>query len=471
MKQLLIGICFIANGAIGQLLHPANSSAFLQNEVAKIYITMNPQDFITMVGDSTGSTYEFPAEFIYISSAFNDTLDTVGIRLRGNTSLASAKKSFKIDFNAYNSGFKWLDLKSINLNGEHNDVSIMRSRTCQEMLRLAGLPAARTSYIELYINGEYKGIYLNVEHIDDQFIEARFTNDDTGNLYKAKWGADMTFQGLSGTPYHSLYELKTNEALDDFSGLVHFMDVLNNSPNNEFPCAIQEVLDVELFLNSLALQILVGQWDGYTFNKNNYYLYQRPSDNKFVFIEYDLDNTFGVDWMGIDWQYRNIYTWSPSNAPRPLYTRMMQVPYFKDRFSYYIQQHLNSFFSLNFMNPIWQSTQDLIAPSALLDDYKGLDYGFSDQDFLNAITQAWGGHVTTSLQDYISQRAVYAQNQLQFNGSNNPCQLGIINEELVPLQWVKQYDILGRPLNFLPMNELIIEVSLDGKTRKRVIAP
>ena len=64
-----------------------------------------------------------------------------------------------------------------------------------------------------------------------------------------------------------------------------------------------------------------------------------------------------------------------------------------------------------------------------------------------------------------------AQNQLQFNGSNNPCQLGIINEELVPLQWVKQYDILGRPLNFLPMNELIIEVSLDGKTRKRVIAP
>ena len=188
MKQLLIGICFIANGVIGQLLHPANSSAFLQNEVAKIYITMNPQDFITMVGDSTGSTYEFPAEFIYISSAFNDTLDTVGIRLRGNTSLASAKKSFKIDFNAYNSGFKWLDLKSINLNGEHNDVSIMRSRTCQEMLRLAGLPAARTSYIELYINGEYKGIYLNVEHIDDQFIEARFTNDDTGNLYKAKIG-------------------------------------------------------------------------------------------------------------------------------------------------------------------------------------------------------------------------------------------------------------------------------------------
>ena len=22
---------------------------------------------------------------------------------------------------------------------------------------------------------------------------------------------------------------------------------------------------------------------------------------KFVFIEYDMDNTFGIDWFGIDW--------------------------------------------------------------------------------------------------------------------------------------------------------------------------
>lgn len=471
MKQLLIGFCFIANGAIGQLLHPANSNAFLQNEVAKIYITMNPQDFITMVGDSTGSTYEFPAEFIYISSAFNDTIDTVGIRLRGNTSLASAKKSFKIDFNVYQPGFKWYDLKSLNLNGEHNDVSIMRSRTCQEMLRWSGLPAARTSYIELFINGEYKGIYLNVEHIDDQFIEARFTNDDTGNLYKAKWGADMTFQGLSGTPYHSLYELKTNEALDDFSGLVHFMDVLNNSPNIEFPCAIQEVIDVELLLNSLAFQILVGQWDGYTFNKNNYYLYQRPSDGKFVFLEYDLDNTFGVDWTGIDWQYRNIYTWSPSNAPRPLYTRMMQVPYFKDRFSYYIQQHLNTYFSAAYMLPIWQNTQDLISTSALADTYKGLDYGFTDQNFLDAISDAWGGHVTTSLETYITQRSAFASNQLVYSGLTNPCTMSLTEQYQDPIQWVYSVDLMGRVLDEIPTNQLFIEISSNGQTRKRIVIP
>lgn len=471
MKQLLIGICFIANGAIGQLLHPANSNAFLQNEVAKIYITMNPQDFNTMVGDSLGASFEFPATFIYTSSVVTDTIDTVGIRLRGNTSLQSAKKSFKIDFNVYQPGFKWYDLKSLNLNGEHNDVSIMRSRTCQEMLRWSGLPAARTSYVELYINGEYKGLYINVEHLDDQYIEARFTNDDTGNLYKAKWGADMVYQGLGQAPYQALYELKTNEALNDFSGLVHFIDVLNNSSNAEFPCAIQEVIDVELLLNSLAFQILVGQWDGYTFNKNNYYLYQRPSDGKFIFLEYDLDNTFGVDWMGIDWQFRNIYTWSPSNTPRPLYTRMMQVPYFKDRFSYYIQQHINTNFTPGYMLPIWEATQALISPSALADTYKGLDYGFTDQNFLDAITSAWGGHVSTSLETYITQRSTFASSQLIYNGLTNPCSVSLTEPHEEPLQWITRLDLLGRVLDEIPTNKMFIEISATGQTRKRIVIP
>ena len=162
--RILFSVLFLAFsfGSFSQLVHPANSAAFKQGEVAKIYITMSPQHFNTMVGDSSGSSYEFPASFIYISSTLSDTLTSIGIRLRGNTSLQSAKKSFKLDFNSYVPGQKWKDLKSMNLNGEHNDVSIMRARTCHEMLRWATCPVARSSYIELYINGTYKGLYLNV---------------------------------------------------------------------------------------------------------------------------------------------------------------------------------------------------------------------------------------------------------------------------------------------------------------------
>ena len=111
MRKFISVVCLYPLLSIAQLLHPSNSNAFLKNEVAKIYITMNPQDFNTMVGDSLGSSHEFLAQFIYESSVVIDTVSPVGIRLRGNTSLQSAKKSFKIDFNEYQPGFKWYDLK------------------------------------------------------------------------------------------------------------------------------------------------------------------------------------------------------------------------------------------------------------------------------------------------------------------------------------------------------------------------
>ena len=97
----------------------------------------------------------------------------MGFRLRGNTSRNAEKKSFKVAFNAFVQGQKWNGLEKMNLNGEHNDVSIMRSRLSNQILASAGLPCSRTSYVKTYINEEYKGLYINVEHIDDEFLSAK----------------------------------------------------------------------------------------------------------------------------------------------------------------------------------------------------------------------------------------------------------------------------------------------------------
>ena len=58
-------------------------------------------------------------------------------------------------------------------------------------LNTNNLICSRSSFIKFYINGQYKGIYLNVEHTDDEFLQKRFIGDDGGNLYKCTWGADL----------------------------------------------------------------------------------------------------------------------------------------------------------------------------------------------------------------------------------------------------------------------------------------
>lgn len=467
MKTFFFLVSFLyVSLAAAQLTHPANNNAFIQTEVASVYVSMSPTDAQTMVTDSMYSDYPFVASVIYQSSTVHDTLLNVGIHVRGNTSVASAKKSFQLSFNTYVTGRKFYGLEKMNLNGEHNDVSILRTRTSDEILRQAGLPCSRTSYVKLYINNEYKGLYINVEHIDDEFLQKRFINDETGNLFKCFYGSDLTYHGTNVSAYSNTYDLKTNEALNDYSGLIHFINVLNNSTPSNFPCAIQEVFDVDLYLRTLAVEILIGQWDGYAYNKNNYYLYQRPSDGKFVFLEYDLDNTFGIDWFNINWSSRNIYSWANSN--RPLYTKLLAVPYFKDRFNYHMKDLLTTVFVPSNLLSTLQATQNIIADAALADDYKGYDYGFTDQDFLDAIDQAWGAHVTQSLSTYIQTRYTTANSQvLTYQNIQNPCTSGLLELESI---WtgkaVKASDMLGRNIQLNAKNCLKVITYEDGSTKQ-----
>lgn len=451
-----------------QIPQPNFNNAFLQDEVAKIYIDIAPDSLALLLGDSLYSGHEFMATVSYQSTVLNLTMDSIGFRARGNTSLASQKKSFKIDFNRFLPGQKFEGLEEINLNGEHNDVSILRAFLAQHLMRSAGLPSSRTSYVELYVNNEYKGLYLNSEHLDDEFLDLRFPGQANGNLWKCAYGADLTWWGANPNNYQQVYELKTNKDSADYSALVHLIDVLNNTPANQFVCAIQEVLDVDLFLRNIALEILMGQWDGYAYNKNNYYLYQREGDGKFVYLSFDLDNTFGIDWFNINWAQRNIYAWSPSNQARPLYTKLLAVPYFKDRFTFHLNDLLFNVWQESELQLLLQSKQQLISSAALSDDYKGLDYGFTDQDFLNALQSAWGAHVTTGIIPYLQNRKTSAQVQLQpYLNLQNPCTVSLnefIEGASAPLFAT---DILGRAIDPATKNCLKI-VYFENGTQKRI---
>lgn len=461
---VLIALC-VSNTGKSQV-HPSNNNAFLQNEVASVYIEIDPVYLGFMLHpDSLQANHEYSAKFKYVSSALVDSVDNIGFRLRGNTSRFAAKKSFKISMNTYVQGRKWLGLEKINLNGEHNDPSILRSYLSGSLLRNQNVIASRNSYVRLYINNEYKGLYYNAEHIDENFLDLRFPGDDNGNLYKANWGADMTYLGTGQTAYVPYYELKTNTDLNDYSGLITFLNTINTCSDADFPCVIQQVLDVDLYLRTLVIEVLAGHWDGHAYNKNNFYLYQRPSDGRFVFIEYDMDNTFGIDWMGINWATRNIYQWSQSNQPRPLYTRLMNVPYFKDLYSFYMDQAIASFYNTQNLNTLLSDKQALIETAALEDTYKVLDYGFTDQVFLDAITQAAGGHVTSSMYSFIVNRSATANNQTSFQGLQNPCPLAIEEIQLPSFVPVKAYNLMGQEVTLSTKGQLLILQDSNGQTR------
>ena len=400
-----------------QLLQVENNAAFLQDEVAEVHITLDADSLAEMLlEENLYLDHEYPATFVYRSEGISDTIPNIGFRLRGNTSRQAGKKSFKVSFNTFDNNQSYRGLEKMNLNGEHNDVSMLRSKICWEMLREADLPASRTSHVALYINEEFRGVYLNVEHIDEEYIEKRFGNN-SGNLYKCTYGSNLEFLGNNPDAYKlspwgsRIYELKTNTAADDYSDLAEFIGVLNDNNNEDFQCEIEAVLNVNHYLKNLVYEILFGHWDGYSINQNNYYLYKNPADQRFYFLSFDLDNTLGVDFFNQPWETWNIYQWEFDE--RPLYQNIMSIPEYRERFTAYMEEALINVYQESELISRLEEMQELILPFALEDEYKSLDYGFDNVDFENSITEAWGGHIPIGIADFIEARASSAMNQLQ----------------------------------------------------------
>ena len=408
-----------------QEIIPNKGHVFEDSQIPRVDIFL-PSDSLAEIL-ATGnelSDYEYHATFLFNNGSEIDTLQDVGFRLRGNTSRFSPKKSFKISFNTYAPGRKYKGLEKLNLNGEHNDPSIARSKICWDLLRDLEIPGSRSNHVRLYINEEYRGLYLNVEHVDEEFVQERFGNV-VGNLYKCLWPATLEFISNNPNDYkfesggRRAYDLKTNQSQDNYADLAEFINVLNNTPDNQLECALEEVFNVNGYLKAAAFDILMANWDGPIFNKNNFYLYHNPRTDLFEYIPFDLDNTIGIDWFGVDWASRNIYDWAPQGEPRPLYQRLMAIPVFRERFTYYVQKIANEHMIPSQLFTRIEAIRDQIVDWVEIDPFYPLSYGFSSSDFNNSYTSSINyNHTPYGIIPYLTSRKQSALAQWETTNSS-----------------------------------------------------
>ncbi|MBC8320285.1 MAG: CotH kinase family protein [Bacteroidetes bacterium] len=422
MKKIttLFVLLIVVTTLKSQTIFPDNGPLYNDEIVPRIDITVNPDTLAWLYQyENLLSNIEFTARFIFNDGEIIDTIEPVGFRLRGNTSRYSNKKSFKVSFNTFTSGGKYYGVEKLNLNGEHNDPSVIRSKVCWDILRKMEIPAPRANHVRVYINGNYYGLYISVEHIDEEFVKTRFTYND-GNLYKCLYPADLNYLGEDPDLYkfesgdRRAYELKINEEADDYSGLAHFIDVLNNTPAENLKCDLDEVFNTYDYLKVIASDVLFGNWDGYIYNQNNYYVYHNSTTNKFEYIPYDLDNTLGIDWLDRDWGTRNMYDWQQhGDHYRPLYERVMNNQELRDQYTYYMNQLITETLDIDSLITAIGQRRDMIAPYLTIDPYYPLDYGYDMNDFYDSYTIALGGHVDYGLFPFLQTRVNAIIDQLE----------------------------------------------------------
>ena len=393
-----------------QSINPGENEIYRESEVATIMITMNPADKTFMLDEANihSNTYQ-TAQFRFINSLMDTTLTfNVGIRLRGNTSRGHPKKSFKIKFKEFG-GEKFFDLKKFNLKAENNDPTFLRELLALQAFRKINAPAARAHHAEVYINDEYMGLYVNVEQIDDEFVQSRFDYDG-GNLYKCYWSA--TLASDNDVYDNNLFELETNKELNDRSALANFIDVLNDTPYAEFEEAIESVFNVNGYLKVLAAEALTGHWDGYSYNQNNFYLYENDNTGLIEFIPYDVDNTFGMDWVNRDWATRDVLDWPKHGVPRPLTTKILSHDRYMNLYKAKLDAMLKGDFSETYFYPVLDSYKSLLHNSVSRDTYYPLTFGFTLSDFENGFSEKVADHAPYGLKPYVYARTTAARDQI-----------------------------------------------------------
>lgn len=385
----------------------------------------------------------FPARFQYGSTV----LPRIGVRFKGNSSFRrnGLKKPFKLDFNEYDDNATFLGLKKLNLHNGDLQPDFMHEKL---FLEYAGkyVAAMRSTYVRLYVNNSYYGLYLAVEQPDKTMMQSRFGDEEDGNLYEAgeSVSATMAYLGPNPSSYTSRYELKNNESANDYSGLINLLDILNNTPSAQLPAALEAVMDVEDILKGMALNALFTNVESYLGTASEYFLYQRTKDNRFVHFHWDTNETFGSTGDGTP-RIANPFTYEPftlvtAAGTRPLLEKLWAVPSYRRLYLQILSKFLREGFDANAFIARSQTLANLIRADYAADPIKPYTMAQFETALTNQVTV--NGFTTYGITQFVRERAAYLKPYL-----NNLAQVSDVRINEVGNGWVELHNLGPGPVS------------------------
>ncbi|MBN2340321.1 MAG: CotH kinase family protein [Deltaproteobacteria bacterium] len=296
---------------------------FNPGQVLDYHIVINENDWNALLQDPGPEFTYYPAEF----SCGDETPITVGVRKK--RSGGSNKVGLKIDMNQQVDDQEYHTLKKLSFEngvseGETEDnadiETLLSEYLAWRLMSRACVMSCRASFVNVNVNGERLGAFINVEQVDKRFLITRL-GDDTGWLYKK-----------SGSIGDGLKTHETDGLVDPYADYFCFFGVNGcAAPTADvLETELPDRLDIEQMLKFGAVNALMANTDGPLLKDNNYYYYDWGINEAFlprVYFPWDLDTAMNSNFNvftgtvpgGVSWYTDALFpTWSQD------YVAMMQ---------------------------------------------------------------------------------------------------------------------------------------------------
>lgn len=314
----------------------AVAAFYRPDEVQSVHLTVADADLTRMLS-ALPELVEVPATFRWRDV----TVENVAVRFKGNSSSnpkQAHKRSFLIKFDKADRDRRFFGLRQVSFDNGVQFGSLFSEPIITEILRDHGAPAHRCNYAKLYLNKEYKGVYVNVERIDESFIENHLP-DSKGSLFKVDEGGpgcNLQFLGDDPALYRKTFDPKTKAAKKEPAKLVEFIKLIHKTEPKEFAKALESKMELDDFLRVTAVMLFAGAFDQLTgWNPHNYFLYHDAKRDHWRYLPWDLDVGFcetAFDKVRVLADWHAAWPVPRTGAPNPLLERIVADPVLLKRY-------------------------------------------------------------------------------------------------------------------------------------------
>ena len=271
---------------------PLSNDLYDISVLRTIFIDFENADWESELEDFHGTDVDVAATVTVDGKSYPNC----GIHFRGMSSYgmvpAGYKRSLNVSMDMADEDQRLLGYKTLNLLNGSGDESMMSTVLYSHIAR-QHIPAPKANFVRVVINGENWGVYTNVQQFNKQFLKENY-GSDKGARWKVsgspRGGGGLDYRGEDPANYQHPYEQKSG-GKKSLAKLIELCRVLDQTPTEELPAALEPIVDVDELLWFLAIDNGLINSDGYWVRASDYSIFL-DKDDQFHFIPHDMNEAF-----------------------------------------------------------------------------------------------------------------------------------------------------------------------------------
>jgi spore coat protein H len=206
----------------------------------------------------------------------------VGIRLKGGGQFQGfeQKPGLTLKFNEFVQGQKFHGHSRILLGSSKGDPTYLGETLAAHVFNEAGVPAARSTFARVELNGREAGLYVINEAVTKDFLAHHFKKSK-GNLYEG-----------SNNEITDRLEKDSGDESTDQKDLRQLAKAAQEPDLTQRWKKLGTALDLDRFVSFTAAEVYLWHREGYSMDRNNFRVYGDPNSGLMVFLPHGVDQVF-----------------------------------------------------------------------------------------------------------------------------------------------------------------------------------